>query len=166
MGLCERCKKAQATFHLTDIDRSGAKVERHLCDKCAGEEGLDQSAKATVDLTAILENFVAGSKSGSADLSGLVCEECGISYYEFRNHGLLGCANDYEVFGEQIARLLDRTHDGASHHSGKVPRSLGIVYKPQRDIQRLRKQLDEAVVGEDYERAVELRDRIRGLESS
>jgi protein arginine kinase activator len=165
MGLCERCKKAQATFHLTNIEPGGEKVEHHLCDRCAAEEGLLQTAKAPVDLNQILESFIAGSKAGSAELGRLMCEECGISYVEFRNQGLLGCANDYKVFGEQIARLLERTHAGATHHTGKVPKSLGTqVTKPQNDIRRLRRQLDDAVAAEDYERAAELRDRIRELE--
>ena len=166
MGLCERCKKAKATFHLTNIERSGEKVERHLCDRCAGEEGLLQSPKTTIDLNEILENFIAGSKAGSADLSSLVCDECGISYIEFRNQGLLGCAKDYEIFKEQVGRLLERTHDGATHHTGKSPKSAGTVHKPQQDIRRLKRQLDEAVTAEDYERAAELRDRIQELEKS
>ncbi len=166
MGLCERCKKAKATFHLTNIERSGAKVERHLCDRCAGEEGLLQTPKATVDLNEILENFIQGAKAGTGDVSGLVCEQCGISYVEFRNQGLLGCANDYEVFKEQLVRLLERTHDGAVQHTGKAPRSLGAAPKPQHELRRLRRQLEEAVAGEDYERAARLRDRIRELESA
>ena len=166
MGLCERCKKAKATFHLTNIERSGAKVERHLCDRCASEEGLLPTAKGTVDLNELLENFIASSKAGGADLSGLVCEQCGISYVEFRNQGLLGCANDYETFKEQIGRLLERTHDGGTQHAGKTPKSLGTVRKPQHDIRRLKRQLEEAVAAEDYERAAELRDRIRELEKA
>jgi protein arginine kinase activator len=163
MGLCERCKKAKATFHLTNIDRSQAKVERHLCDRCAAEEGLLQTPKTTIDLNELLENFIASGKS-AADLSNLVCERCGISYVEFRNQGLLGCANDYETFREQIGRLLERTHDGATHHVGKAPKAVAVVRKPQHDIRRLKRQLDEAVAAEDYERAAELRDRIRELE--
>ena len=166
MGLCERCKKAKATFHLTNIERSGAKVERHLCDKCAAEEGLLQGGKSTIDLNELLENFIAGSKAVAAELSGLVCGNCGISYVEFRNQGLLGCAKDYEVFKDQIGRLLERTHDGASQHTGKTPKAVGVVRKPQHDIRRLKRQLDEAVAAEDYERAAELRDRIRALEEA
>lgn len=165
MGLCERCKKAKATFHLTNIERSGAKVERHLCDRCAAEEGLLQTPKATVDLNEILENFVASSKAGAAELSQLVCEHCGISYVEFRNQGLLGCARDYEAFKEPLGRLLERTHDGATEHTGKVPKSLGTApRKPHADLRRLKRQLEEAVAAEDYERAAQLRDRIRELE--
>lgn len=166
MGLCERCKKAQATFHLTNIDRSGNKEERHLCDKCAAEEGHLNAVKPNVDLNEILENFIAGSKASAGDLSNLVCEECGIGYVEFRNQGLLGCPHDYEVFKEQIGRLLQRTHAGATHHVGKSPKSLGLKTKPQRDIRRLKRKLDEAIAGEDYERAAELRDQIRELENA
>ena len=36
MGLCERCRKAQATFHMTNIEASGTKKERHLCERCEG----------------------------------------------------------------------------------------------------------------------------------
>lgn len=165
MGLCERCKKAQATFHLTNIDRSGEKVERHLCDKCAGAEGLLPSPKSTVDLNELLQSFVNQSKGGTANAANLVCGECGISYVEFRNQGLLGCANDYEAFKEQLVRLLERAHNGATHHVGKSP---GVPAQPSplQDIRRLKKHLEEAVAAEDYERAAELRDRIRELEGA
>lgn len=164
MGLCERCKKAQATFHLTNIGRDGAKVERHLCDSCATEEGLLHSPKTTIDLNELLENFIAGGKGAAAELSNVVCDECGLSYIEFRNQGLLGCPNDYTVFKEQLARLLERTHGGADMHTGKTPKSVGVIPKPHVDIRRLKRQLEDAVAAEDYERAAELRDKIQELE--
>ena len=165
LGLCERCKKAQATFHLTNIDKYGAKAERHLCDRCATEEGLlQQSPKISVDLGDILQGFVSQAKGGGS-YSNLVCENCGISYVEFRNQGLLGCANDYEVFREPLVKLIDRAHAGATHHVGKSP---GVA-KPANhtvDLRKLKKHLEEAVAAEDYERAAELRDRIRRLEEA
>jgi protein arginine kinase activator len=167
MGLCERCKKAQATFHLTNIDRSGTKAERHLCDKCATEEGLLQVPKVTVDLNELVQTFIAQSKAGGANVTDLVCEKCGISYVEFRNQGLLGCAHDYEVFKEPLVRLLERAHNGGSHHTGKAPKGATIAGpSPRSDVRRLKKQLDEAILAEDYERAAELRDRIRSLEEA
>ncbi len=165
MGSCERCRKAQATFHLTNLE-SGSKVERHLCEKCAIEEDLLKLQKPSVNINDLLESFIAGSKAGSAALSNLVCSECGISYVEFRNQGLLGCARDYDVFKEPLKRLLERAHDGASHHAGKSPKSAGVKRPPTQDIRRLKKQLEDAVAGEDYERAAQLRDRIRELEGS
>lgn len=166
MGLCERCRKAQATFHLTNIEPSGEKVERHLCDKCSEEEGYVQIHKPAVNLSDFLEAFVAGGKAGASALSSLVCDKCGITYIDFRNHGLLGCPHDYDVFKEPLSRLLERAHDNATHHVGKTPRSIGKPRTTQQDIHRLRRQLAEAVAAEDYERAAALRDRIQQLESA
>jgi len=165
LARCQRCKKAQATFHLTNIERNGEKVERHLCDRCAEEEGLLQTAKVTLDVNELLENFVSSSKA-SAELTNLVCEQCGISYVEFRNQGLLGCAHDYDAFKPHLERLLQRTHDNDTTHHGKVPKSAGNVHRPLQDLRRLKRMLEEAVAAEDYERAAELRDRIRALEQA
>ena len=167
MGLCERCKKAQATFHMTNIEASGQKQERHLCEHCAIEENLMQPAKPAVDINDLLESFVAaGKSSGGANVTDLVCENCGISYIEFRNQGLLGCPHDYDAFAEPLARLLERAHEGGTHHVGKAPKSVGVRRTTQQDVRRLKRTLAEAVAAEDYERAARLRDQIRQLEES
>jgi protein arginine kinase activator len=163
MVVCERCKKAQATFHLTDIKPSGEKVERHLCEKCAGETGHLQ--KPNISINEILAGFIA-NKSLAAEVGDLECTDCGLTFIEFKNNGLLGCPQDYDVFREQLSTLLDRAHDGASHHIGKVPKSTGTPRVVEQDIIRIKRQLEEAVTAEDYERAAELRDRIDGLEKS
>jgi len=165
MGLCERCKKAQATFHMTNIESAG-RQERHLCERCAVEEGLMQVAKPPVNINDILESFIAGSKTNAAALSGLVCEHCGISYVEFRNQGLLGCPHDYDVFEEQLAKLLERAHDGATHHVGKAPKTAAAPRVARQDLRRLKRQLSDAVAAEDYERAAQLRDKIREVEEA
>ena len=165
MGLCEHCKKAQATFHLTNITREGEKVERHLCERCAIEEGLVQVHKPNFH-EELLENFLAAAKSTNSSQVDLLCDECGISYVEFRNQSLLGCPRDYDAFQEALQPLIERAHDGATHHVGKVPRGMGIAHSAQQELRRLKKSLDEAVAAEDYERAAELRDRIKALEEA
>jgi len=165
MGLCERCKKAQATFHLHNISPDGEKSEMHLCERCAVEEGLVQVHKPAVSHE-VVETFIKGAKGAAAAMKNLVCESCGISYLEFRNQGLLGCPDDYDVFRELLTPLLERAHDGGSHHVGKAPRSLGRARTTQQEIRQLRRKLQEAIAAEDYERAAELRDRIQALEAS
>jgi protein arginine kinase activator len=163
MGLCERCKKAQATFHMTNIEPGGGPLsEKHMCEKCAIEEGLVQVQKPVVP-TELLEQFVQGSKA-SAALSSMVCGHCGLSYLEFRNQGLLGCPHDYDEFKEVLAPLIERVHEGADHHTGKSPQHGPHKHTTQQDLRKLRKQLDEAIKAEDYERAAGLRDRLRELE--
>lgn len=161
MILCENCKKNPATFHLTNLS-PGAKSEHHLCDKCAMEQGMLQAPKPSA--AEAIDNLLKKGKLPAADV---VCDNCGISFYEFRNQGVLGCPKDYDVFAEALRPLLDRAH-GSKQHVGKAPRSMANTARRtrQQEIQKLKRQLKEAVGAEDYERAAELRDRIHTLESA
>jgi protein arginine kinase activator len=157
---CEKCDR-EATVHLTEV-HGGEKIERHLCEQCAAEEGL--TVKAQIPIPQLLEEML-GQASGKRH-ANLRCDVCGISFAEFRDSGLLGCPNDYEAFEDVLADLLERSHDGASHHVGKVPASAGESQRREGELLRLRGWLKEAVGREDYERAAEIRDRIRELETS
>ena len=49
MMLCQRCNKTPATVHLTDIvPPDGEKRERHLCERCAAEEGVTVQQPETI----------------------------------------------------------------------------------------------------------------------
>lgn len=165
MGLCQRCKKAQATFHLTNIDPQGTKTEHHLCERCAIEEGLQQ-AKPPVSVNEYVETFLASSKAVATAASNLVCENCGITYIEFRNQGMLGCPDDYDAFKEHLSKLIERAQENATHHVGKTPKTPAVRKAGPAEVRRLKKLLEEAVAAEDYERAAQLRDRIGELEKS
>lgn len=158
--LCQRCKKNTATVHLTDIVKN-EKRERHLCEKCAAEEGV--TVKQQVPINELLANFVM-EQSGARELAKLTCPECGTSFLEFRNSGLLGCPGDYDAFAKALVPLLERAHEGASQHKGKSPGRGGVDREKQRQMTVLQRQLAEAVENEDYELAAELRDRMKALE--
>jgi protein arginine kinase activator len=161
---CDNCNKT-ATVHLTEI-KGGKKIEKHLCEQCAAQnEGLP--VKSHMPINELLTNFVM-AHSGLQKEAGTGCENCGITWAEFRQSGLLGCANDYQVFEKDLTPLLQRAHEGATHHVGKVPTrrgSSGVPMKRQVDLTRLRKDLQRAVESEDYERAAKLRDQIRQAEN-
>jgi len=162
--LCQRCGKNEATVHLTDILKPGGeKRERHLCEECAAEEGI--AAKHPVSLSDLLTGFLM-AQAGAQELAELTCEQCGMTFVEFRNRGLLGCPNDYTVFAKALDPLIQRAHEGGTQHVGKVPKRSGQAIKRQQELLTLRRELTAAVEREDYERAAELRDRIRSLESS
>ncbi|MBM4109291.1 MAG: hypothetical protein FJ255_10880 [Phycisphaerae bacterium] len=158
---CDRCEN-EAT--VTDITRrQGVVIERHLCEKCASEAGV-----------------VAG---GSPEPSALVpqkpavptCPECGLAITEFRQGGLLGCPACYKAFEATLAPMIERAHEGATHHIGKTPRCKLARSGPAREavvggvdeqVERLRllkRQLDDAVRAEQYERAATIRDELRRL---
>jgi len=158
---CDKCSKP-ATIHLTEII-DGDKIEKHLCQNCAATEGI--TVKAEVPISQLLEDFILQS-GGAEELAEAVCEVCGMKFSEFRDGGLLGCPNDYDVFESGLTPLLERAQAGALQHIGKVPHGADDVQKRQTAILRLRAQLKSAINGEDYERAAVLRDQIKELENS
>jgi protein arginine kinase activator len=161
---CDSCNKP-ATVHLTEI-KHGKKIEKHLCEQCAAQnEGLP--VKSHTPINELLTNFVMAHSGLQKDL-GLACETCGVTWAEFRQSGLFGCANDYQTFEKDLTPLLQRAHEGATHHVGKVPTrrgGTGVPMKRQVDLTKLRKELAKAVEAEEYERAAKIRDQIRQAEA-
>jgi len=170
MPLCERCNKP-ATVHLTEIS-GGKPHEVHLCDACAQAAGHVQQSH--VPINELLNQFLKAHAQMS-DASAVRCPECGMSWQEFKDTGLLGCAKDYELFLNQISGVIERAQQGGNHHTGKVPTHVDggeseggkkddPVKLRQQELLKLRKELAKAVEGESYELAAKLRDQIRGLE--
>ena len=119
---CQSCKQRKATVHLTEI-KSGKKIEKHLCEQCAAQnEGLP--VKSHMPINELLTNFVM-AHSGLQKEQGTTCEHCGITWAEFRQHGLFGCEHDYDLFEKDLTPLLQRAHESATHHTGKVPTRAG-----------------------------------------
>ena len=116
MAKCDKCDKP-ATIYLTEI-LEGQKIQKHLCEECAAAEGI--TVKTNVPVSQLLEELVMQS-AGGPQAAELKCDVCGMTFREFRQHGLLGCPNDYEVFSRPLDNLLQRAHGGSLHHIGKTP---------------------------------------------
>jgi len=163
---CDKCDRP-ATHHAVEIVK-GKKIEKHLCDAHAAEEGLAIKA-VHAPIGELLTNFVkmhggAPAEQGQAKANELVCGECGMTFAQFRESSLLGCPACYKAFEGPLSPLIERAHEGATHHVGKVPRRAGAGETRQVQLQRMRKRLDLAVATEDYELAARLRDDIQRME--
>ncbi|MEO1236750.1 MAG: UvrB/UvrC motif-containing protein [Planctomycetota bacterium] len=167
---CDQCNRP-ATHHSVEII-NGQKIEKHLCDACAAEEGLSVPSAHT-PINELLTNFVKlhsgaaeeAEAKGGENPEALACETCGQTFADFREHSLLGCPQCYRAFEDKLGRLMERAHEGGTHHVGKVPRRAGVGEQRQMAMQRLRRQLDDAVSAEDYEAAARLRDDLKQLET-
>lgn len=162
MMLCQKCKKKPATVHLTDLIK-GEKRERHLCEKCAAQEGV--SVQQHLSITDVLNSFLM-SQSTIQELAQLKCPDCGMSFVEFRSQGLLGCPNDYDVFGEALANVVAKTQNGQTHHTGKAPGQQAVLDPRLQEKLTLQRELREAVELEDYRRAAQLRDQLAELDKA
>ena len=161
---CQNCQKNPATLHLTEI-QDNRMTELHLCQACAEEKGLDSVPKSPkFSIGDLLANMVDGMSTTEEERVGPVqCPSCGMHYSTFRETGRLGCAECYDAFGSKLKPLLRRIH-GSTRHVGKLPAHDGAVVTPQRQVQRLHDELLKAVEREEFERAAEIRDRIKTLE--
>ncbi len=163
---CDKCDK-QATFHITErVGDEDQWQERHLCENCA-RDYLSKPSEPDFQpslASALAQHLKLGQTAEElAKLDQQTCPSCGISFYEFRHHGRLGCPNDYLCFEKQLMPLIENIH-GETLHSGKRPRRAAHDLDKQTSLIRLRREMREAIKGEDYERASVLRDEIRKLE--
>lgn len=158
---CDICKKKRATIHLTDI-QGNVKRELHLCEECAQAKGMIASAQSA--LPQILAALGKRSRSAKPKQPEPACARCGITWSEFRAKGRLGCANDYEAFGEKISELIASIHGKGAVHEGKRPRLASAAQSRRREIFDCRRRLHEAIAREAYEEAAKLRDQLAELE--
>lgn len=160
--LCDICSKKKATVHLTEIV-DDQMSEMHLCEDCAREKSVQMEQQfGLADLLAGLSDF--GKQVKDIEKVKVQCPNCGTSYDDFRKLGRLGCSECYTAFREQLLTLLKKIH-GSSQHLGKTPAKVPKLVKDKIDtLQDLRRQLQEAIQMENYEKAAALRDRIREME--
>ncbi len=77
----------------------------------------------------------------------------------------MGVMNVMKLLKKKLKPLIRRIH-GSERHAGKMPIRFRGTAKIQREIVRLRGQLDQAVRREAFEEAAMIRDRINALENS
>ena len=92
------------------------------------------------------------------------CPRCGYDYSDFKRIGRFGCPDCYQAFAAQLEPMLRQVHGGARHR-GKVPPARRDAAARRQRLAVLRAALEQAVRAEEYEKAAEIRDEIRTLES-
>jgi protein arginine kinase activator len=163
--LCQDCGKREATVHLTQVIND-EKVELHLCRECADKRRFHTPFEG---VPFPLAEFLASMLDQSlikkpSKVSGAKCPTCGMFFSDFSKTGRLGCGNCYATFKSQLNGLLRKIH-GSTQHQGRIPFTPGDVMKPLREEKKLQEELRKAVEEEDFEKAAQLRDRIKALSS-
>ena len=154
---CHHCN-SQATVHLTQII-NGQMHKMDLCEACAQEKGVTNPDNLSIG------NLLDDNQPKiDASTASMTCESCGTTHQEFKKGGRLGCEACYHVFRPVLEPLLDGMHAGIKH-LGKVP-SRSVKKKSAEENEGiLQKELKKAVEEENYEKAAELRDRLKKLQA-
>ena len=160
---CEKCQKNEATvFYRENIN--GKEAKYHLCPKCAAE--LEKESGTA------FQNFFAGDLLGSVfapisrrsevSAENEKCSLCGCTFSFIQKNGKVGCPKCYESFASYLAPTVKRLH-GSATHRGKVPHKFREKLSAKREAEQLEAELKAAVASEEYEKAAELRDKLREI---
>ena len=164
---CQKCDKP-ATFHITELT-GGKPQELHLCEEHARAYLTKRESEpgAAPSLAGALAQQLAVGQTAEelARLDQQACPVCGITFYEFRNQGRLGCPHDYVCFQKELEPLIANIH-GETAHVGKRPERYAGGTERETQLIRLRREMKEAITAEHYERAGQLRDEIRRIEEA
>ena len=143
---CQHCEKP-ATFHITEL--TGSKPdELHLCEDHARSylKQADEAETETPTLAGVLaQQLKLGQTAQELErLDKQACPICGITFYEFRQQGRLGCPHDYVAFEKELEPLIVNIH-GESSHGGKSPKRVSSSTDKRTELIRLRREMKEAV---------------------
>lgn len=165
--LCQHCQKNEATTHVKTMI-NGDYAEYRLCADCARELGYDSMfPDFTADFGGLLGSFLSAAlpaRSGATH-----CKLCGSTMNDIKRTGKVGCSECYETFFGELMPTIRNVH-GNTEHIGKRP---VIEYeKVEEDkpadhgdsLASLKVELKQAIEDENFERAAELRDKIKEME--
>jgi len=160
--LCQQCQKNPANVKITQVI-NGHKTEVYLCEECAKEAG-QLNFSFPFDINDLLTSMVGISESPSLPKQAVLqCSVCGMTFDQFNQGGKFGCATCYDAFRERLIPIFKRLH-GGTRHTGKIPDRTGKKIKEDKEVDKLKALLNQSIQSEDYEKAAELRDKIRALE--
>ena len=166
MRKCDKCGAENANTHVKTII-NGEFREYDLCSACAHKLGYSNPfADMESEFSHMLGSFFGNVLP--ARTQSTRCEFCGSTYAEIANTGQVGCAHCYELFADRLNPSIVRIHGNAAH-CGKHSKAAAQAREEHAEtkeekLRRLQSQLDEAVKQQEFERAAELRDEIKGME--
>lgn len=131
---CELCGLNNATI-FKKIYNGDIEKDAYICSSCAKQDDFEEISELFFDSN-----------------SEKVCD-CGTNFSDIKQSGFVGCQKCYETFINELNPLILSLH-GSSINQGK---------KPLTKIEKLERQIDEAVANKFYELAVKLNDELKIL---
>lgn len=154
---CEKCNEKEATFYYS-CNINGKKTERHLCPDCARAEGFgkvmdyDPVSSFEREMDRMFSGFFSPARALMSDFGFFGSPMRSIMAPAFPEVNIL------------VGSPQEKTAENLSETESRIPDDAGAEIKAKREIEGLRHQLDEAVRTENFEKAIELRDKLRQLE--
>ncbi len=160
--LCQKCHKNNASVHIKQVI-NGNVSERMLCSECAEKENVNPFFSIGAD--SLFSGFFSDSILSGAGISEKkICPICKSTKRDLAKTGRAGCAECYNVFSEELSKIIYGIH-GNTTHLGSAPGKHVEELAKRDEIEALKKEQEEAVLSENYEKAAEIRDKIKAIEN-
>lgn len=166
--LCERCHAHPATVHMVQVV-NGHRKEEHLCSECAEKEHVFQKEQSFFGhgfFDSPLDHFFGGSMLGHLleDPFGTrTLEDQGGQFIEVSPEKLPENESSYDRFKESIRPSFQKGKNEILVNEPKAKEKADAPAESE-ELQALRRELKSCVDREDFERACEVRDKIKAIE--
>ena len=174
--LCQKCHKKTASVFISSIIND-QETRIYLCDDCVKDYPLFNfnfqnpfSIKDVMDKFKIDEDPSIDQEKDSllpvdndSKEEDVICPNCYSTYNEYKQTGKLGCSRCYEAFEEKLKPVLKNIY-GHEEYIGKIPKKDNSHIYISKEIRILKEDLNRAVEQEEYEKAADIRDKIKELE--
>lgn len=172
--LCQKCKKNNATIHYRE-NINGKVTEYSLCADCAAELERDGVIKfenpfsdfmrdGIFDFSSMLPSFFTSLNHALGSGESKHCPVCGSTFSDIARTGHIGCPQCYETFADELAATVNQLH-GTSKPQGRIPKRFGEKQNREAEINSLKEEQKKAIEAQEFEKAAELRDKIKALEA-
>lgn len=91
-----------------------------------------------------------------------ICPKCGLSFVEVKKFGVVGCANCYTVFENELKSIILK-EQGTINHIGKISAKRFSKLKIKEKIAKLEQDKEEAIRAENFIVAESLKNQIEKL---
>ena len=188
--LCENCGKREANVRYTE-NINGRKRELNLCEECSQKLGISQmDFSMPIDFSSFLGGFMDELTTPNFmpmlnTLKQNKCNNCGSTFDDIINTGMLGCQDCYDTFDDELDSIIKKLQ-GSNRHVGRIGKIIDkkIDEKEGKQSQKteinnkseenkeedkkilLKRDLEQAIKEERYEDAAKIRDEIKALEKN
>ena len=147
--VCNNCNKNQATHAVKNGDE-----ELYVCEECY--ESLGYAAEYVGDADFFVSFLPPEPKEE------IRCPVCGATLADYSRTGLVGCANCYTAFREELMPVISRIH-GKTQHVGKRPLGDDVLFELLAEQKELRAELERAVKEKRMKDAERINRQIRDI---
>ena len=161
--LCDECGKNEANFIIKMMTEDGVR-ERSLCPECFKKYNIHQNQMGLGDIMKLFGGMRRRREEEDGEFSeydDMTCFACGARFGDIRKNRQVGCSECYKEFAEPLKKLYPDVF--SRRHTGRTPTRVYDETGVAKRIERLMRELQDAIDEENYEHAAEVRDEVRQL---